>query len=199
VGYKKLSGISLLRVRNEFNAWDIFAKEMGSFLGRLHSIPKEELNSLSVLKESRSHEEWRELGRSFFERTRNVILKEYASQIENFFDAHVPRETEDFVLCHNDLGIEHILIKNGEVSGIIDWGGVALADPACDFARIYRDMGAEVTDGLIREYTNTQFDKAGLRERTIFIGRCLFFEDLFYGVGQEEYLQKSLDILRSMF
>ena len=39
-------------------------------------------------------------------------------------------------LIHNDLGTEHILLDqtSGKITGIIDWGDVALGDPAFDFS-----------------------------------------------------------------
>jgi aminoglycoside phosphotransferase (APT) family kinase protein len=35
-------------------------------------------------------------------------------------------------LIHGDLAPTNILIKEGKLSGIIDWGGLAVGDPACD-------------------------------------------------------------------
>lgn len=94
------------------------------------------------------------------------------------------------MLCHNDLGIEHILVTGNEITGIIDWGGAALADPACDYARLYRDLGEKILDSVVEE---------SLRERAIFYGKCLIFEDLFYGLTHDVYKKKSLAALDWMF
>jgi aminoglycoside phosphotransferase (APT) family kinase protein len=103
------------------------------------------------------------------------------------------------VLCHNDLGIEHILVIDNKIAGIIDWGGVAITDPACDFARIYRDVGEKVFHLVLNEYIADDATKAELRERAVFYGKCLLFEDLYYGAGQEEYEQKVFNALAWMF
>lgn len=55
--------------------------------------------------------------------------------------ASVPEPSERQVLCHNDLGAEHLLAQDGGLTGIIDWSDAALTDPAVDFARLLRDFG----------------------------------------------------------
>ena len=37
-------------------------------------------------------------------------------------------------LIHADLGPEHLLVRDGRLVGVIDWGDVALGDPALDYA-----------------------------------------------------------------
>jgi len=199
VGYKKLLGTPMLYRRNEFKEWDSFSQQLGHFLSRLHAVPTEELNELDLLTEKRSFEDWQKHGQTFFEKTKFLIPKRYLSQIETFFSSEPPKSVGNLVLCHNDLGIEHILVVESKVIGIIDWGGTALADPACDFARIYRDVGEKVLDIILAEYTVAQATKGELRERAIFYGKCLLFEDLFYGLEQEEYMQKALVALEWMF
>lgn len=45
---------------------------------------------------------------------------------------------------HGDLAIEHVLVApaSGAVTGIIHWSDAARTDPAVDFGRIERDLGA---------------------------------------------------------
>ena len=42
--------------------------------------------------------------------------------------------TADRVLCHADLVPEHVLVRDGAVAGIIDWGDARVTDPAIDLA-----------------------------------------------------------------
>ena len=42
--------------------------------------------------------------------------------------------TADRVLCHADLHPEHVLVRDGAVAGIIDWGDARVTDPAIDLA-----------------------------------------------------------------
>jgi aminoglycoside phosphotransferase (APT) family kinase protein len=37
-------------------------------------------------------------------------------------------------LVHADLGPEHLLVRNGRLSGVIDWGDMRVGDPALDYA-----------------------------------------------------------------
>jgi aminoglycoside phosphotransferase (APT) family kinase protein len=176
-----------------------FAEQIGAFLNRLHAIPKNELDELKILVEDKSFSNWQAHSRSFYEKTKHLIPKMYYPEIEIFFSSKPQNQSFDKVLCHNDLGIEHILVTNDKVSGIIDWGGVAIADPACDFARIYRDVGPKILDMVLAKYNTTPTDRGQIRERAIFYGKCLIFEDLYCGIREDEYLQKSLKALSWMF
>ena len=117
-----------------------------------------------------------------------MIPAQYHDKIENFFHSQPPQKVNDLVLCHNDMGIEHILVTEDKITGIIDWGGNVLTDPACDFARMYRDLGEKVLDQMLYNYQNSQIDKKEVRERAIF-----------YGIEQKEYKEKCLSALNWMF
>lgn len=52
--------------------------------------------------------------------------------------------TPEPVLLHGDLSPEHVLADaDGTVTGIIDFGDVAVGDPAWDFVYLYADYGIE--------------------------------------------------------
>jgi aminoglycoside phosphotransferase (APT) family kinase protein len=38
------------------------------------------------------------------------------------------------VLTHSDLGPTHLLVRDGELAGVIDWGDARVGDPALDYA-----------------------------------------------------------------
>lgn len=199
VGYEKLEGSPLILEMADYDSWAKFTEQIGSFLNQLHSIPQNELDNLGILVEDKSYSDWQAHSLPFYEKTKHLIPKIYYSEIEIFFSSKPQVQVIDKVLCHNDLGIEHILVADGKVSGIIDWGGVAIAARACDFARIYRDVGPKILDMVLAKYDATPADKGQIRERAIFYGKCLIFEDLYCGIREEEYLQKSLKALAWMF
>lgn len=182
-----------------FNLWNTFAEQIGTFLNRLHSIPTNELDNLNILVEDKPFSDWQAHSLPFYEKTKHLIPNMYYPAIEAFFISKPENQATDKALCHNDLGIEHILVTDDKVSGIIDWGGVALTDPACDFARIYRDVGPKILDMVIAKYDTTPAVRDQIRERAIFYGKCLIFEDLYCGIREYEYLQKSLKALTWMF
>ena len=37
-------------------------------------------------------------------------------------------------LIHADLGPEHLLVRDGRLAGVIDWGDMRLGDPALDYS-----------------------------------------------------------------
>ena len=175
------------------------SEQIGHFLSKLHAIPNDELNKLDLLVEKRSFQDWQELGQLYYQKTKSSVPERYHSAVEAFFHSGAPDGFTELVLCHNDLGIEHILTSDDEVTGIIDWGGSALADPACDLARIYRDTGETLLDSILDAYMITNSKKEGIRARAIFYGKCLIFEDLFYGTEQDVYRKKCLSALEWMF
>jgi aminoglycoside phosphotransferase (APT) family kinase protein len=45
-----------------------------------------------------------------------------------------PPEPERLSVCHGDFHPLNILVQDGKITGIVDWGGVRIADPALDIA-----------------------------------------------------------------
>lgn len=46
-------------------------------------------------------------------------------------------------LIHADLGPEHLLVRDGRLAGVIDWGDMRLGDPALDYAWVLNGPFAE--------------------------------------------------------
>jgi len=199
VGYQKVKGVPLIETSESFSDWDSFGREIGRFISHLHSIPTTELSELKLKIENKTNQEWQGHSYPFYEKTKYLIPERFYSKIEGFFKTTSLDYQTELVLCHNDLGIEHILVEGNKVSGVIDWGGVALTDPAADCARIYRDVGEEILNKVLIGYLRTEVDISAIRERAIFMGKCLVFEDLFCGLRDEVYLKKALRAMEWMF
>jgi aminoglycoside phosphotransferase len=105
--------------------------------------------------------------------------------LERFLAAAPPPEPTSVVLCHNDLGAEHLLVEwTGRaltLTGVIDWTDAALADPARDLARLQRDLGADMVEAIAAADGRDRSDAD--RERTTFLARCALLEDLAHGVA----------------
>ena len=41
------------------------------------------------------------------------------------------------VLAHGDLHVRHVLVEDGSLSGVIDWGDVCVADPSIDLSLVW--------------------------------------------------------------
>jgi aminoglycoside phosphotransferase (APT) family kinase protein len=103
--------------------------------------------------------------------------------VEDFPGRTPPAEPRAAVLCHNDLGAEHVLVDVGAsaVTGVIDWADAAIADPARDLAPIYRDLGPAVF-GSTLDHDGGHFGAAD-RGRAAFYARCKLLEDVAYGLS----------------
>jgi aminoglycoside phosphotransferase (APT) family kinase protein len=111
----------------------------------------------------------------------------------------VPAPGPHRVLVHNDLGAEHLLVDEGRLSGILDWGDAAVSDPAVDFARLLRDFGPAFLDDVVAAYGGPPDD--GFPDRVLFLARCAALEDLAYGVatGRADYSSAARASLGRLF
>ncbi|MDN5852698.1 MAG: phosphotransferase [Actinomycetia bacterium] len=100
----------------------------------------------------------------------------------------VPPPARQRVLVHADLGAEHVLERNGLLTGVIDWSDAAISDPALDFARLYRDFGPAFLITALEAYGAIDDPEAAM-VRIEFFARCAALEDLAYGRdhGRSEY------------
>lgn len=198
IGYRKIDGEPLLFKRKTFGGWKDFYIKIGEFLSSIHSIQVQDFNGLDIDREQQSLESWLRDSLDLFNESKDLFPKEYIYQIESFFNTPPPISTWEERFCHNDLGIEHILVNNNVVSGVIDWGDSALSDPATDLGRIYRDLGTDALDGVLGTYLPPQ--KEDVRERAIFYGKCTLFDDM--SVDRDkypEYIKKSIEGLSFLF
>lgn len=109
----------------------------------------------------------------------------------------LPAATTSLVLCHADLGAEHLLSDGKELTGVIDWSDAAITDPALDFARIYRDFGPSALEAALEAYG----DLPGAFPRIRFFARCAALEDIDWGrtTGDERYVRAGTTALSWLF
>jgi aminoglycoside phosphotransferase (APT) family kinase protein len=90
-------------------------------------------------------------------------------------------------LVHSDLGSEHMLVREGRLVGVIDWGDVRLGDPALDYSWL-----------LHGPFPDWDVDPE-LRRRARFYHRLAPFYSVHYGVftRQPGYVGRELTTLRS--
>lgn len=61
-----------------------------------------------------------------------------------------PENPDRLVICHGDFHGNNILIQEGEVSGVLDWSGFLVGDPAYDIG-IIKVLGTVVAPALFTE------------------------------------------------
>lgn len=89
-----------------------------------------------------------------------------------------PRTTHQ-VTAHNDLGVEHILVNDGSVCGIIDWADAATANGFVDFAGIWGWGGDAAVAACFDSYY-VEPDSNDLAQIRI-QGICYALEQIYYG------------------
>jgi aminoglycoside phosphotransferase (APT) family kinase protein len=91
------------------------------------------------------------------------------------------------VLVHSDLLPEHMLVREGRLVGVIDWGDTQIGDPALDYTWL-----------LHGPFPHWEVDDE-LRRRAFFYHRLSPFYSVHYGVftKQPDYVERALVTLSS--
>ncbi|WP_170109643.1 phosphotransferase [Melghirimyces profundicolus] len=154
-GYRKLEGVPLSRMGSRHVPVSA-AKEIGRFLSTLHSLPKEE----GFPPDHRDPQAWTGSFLELFDRAEKKILTELdpeTGKAVTGWCALLSEHLKDasFSLCpvHGDLAADHLLVRNGHLSGVIDWGDARSGDPAHDFAALWKDLGEAFAREVARHYT----------------------------------------------
>ncbi|GAA4709969.1 hypothetical protein GCM10023215_59640 [Pseudonocardia yuanmonensis] len=171
---------------------------LGTVLAALHALPPARLNGV-VEVDDVEPDVWHDEATETYEAVQGAIPADLRGGVERFLAEPPPPAPERRVLTHNDLGIEHVLVDDVRVTGIIDWSDAAVADPAVDLGRILRDLGRAALDRAVDACGAG--DGEPLRTRALFYARCTLLEDLAHGLqpGREQYAAKSLEALPWLF
>jgi aminoglycoside phosphotransferase (APT) family kinase protein len=206
LAYRKLPGTPLLDLPAPPHPERI-AATLTEFLAALHETPRDQVAEL-VETDDQPLTEWLAETTELHRAVAGLVPPPYRQRVEAFLGTMPPPDGSTLVFSHNDLGIEHVLAdpRTWAVTGIIDWSDAALADPACDFGLLFRDLGPAalpLRQGGSRIAAPGEPPDAtqALRERAVFYARCGMLEDLAYGVetGQRRYTDKSLAALEWLF
>ncbi|WP_367135612.1 phosphotransferase [Saccharothrix sp. HUAS TT1] len=133
-------------------------RELGLFLRALHDCPTGEPARLGVPGAGR--------GAARFEAE---VLPLLPADLHE--DAHAVlaagRRPVDHALVHGDLGPDHVLTADGELTGVIDFGDAHLGDPAVDLAWPLHGATPEFADAVADAYgaTDDQRERALVRHR----------------------------------
>ena len=102
---------------------------------RLHAIDGEEL--LAEVREAGEDETWFTLD-GLFETQRSFVEKASPALGRAFewLCRERPPEPESRVICHGDMQPLNILTRDGEITGVVDWGHAIVADPAYELGRM---------------------------------------------------------------
>lgn len=146
-----VSAVIMSRVKGRPIAADDAAfSDVGTNLRRLHRVT---MPGFGWLAEGSKHPSWRSFLSAICDETRK-LAPDVADAAESAISKHA--DTLDAVdtaaLCHGDLKAAHILVYDGRLTGVIDWGDALFADPWFDIARFAHRSPAASRDLLLKSY-----------------------------------------------
>jgi aminoglycoside phosphotransferase (APT) family kinase protein len=152
----------------------IDVEELGELLRRLHAIPVEDVRHL-VKEDHDPLQQWLDEAAELYRRHESRLTPHQRSKIEAFLAETPPAQAKPdrLVFSHNDLGIEHVLVDRGKITGIIDWSDAAICDPAYDYGLLIRDLGEKAPD-----------PPPDCEARALFYAKCSAIEDFDYGLDR---------------
>jgi len=169
------------------------AKQLGAFLTALHSFSIPRAKKIGV-----TQTEVLTFWKTRLEIIRDVVFphigqpeQEWINRLFQDFIALLAKRPFQLVLTHGDLAPEHILVdpQTHVITGIIDFGDVAIDDPAYDF-QCSRYYGKEFLHNVYGAYTRSRDEVFDLRRQ--------FYEDRLpvtnlehsIKIGEPEWIQK---------
>jgi aminoglycoside phosphotransferase (APT) family kinase protein len=198
MAYPLLPGEPLLRVPGTRRP--AVGAALGRFLRALNDLDPAPVRHLLEVDDD-PLTDWLDGARADAVAVHDLIPARHREAVERFLDAPPPAGAPATALAHTDLGAEHVLIEpdRGAVTAIIDWGDVALADPARDLGKLQRDLDPADHAAAVTAYG--PLPDPGVPERATFHARCALLEDLAYAhrYGRPEYLANSLAAFPRLF
>jgi aminoglycoside phosphotransferase (APT) family kinase protein len=90
-------------------------------------------------------------------------------------------------LVHGDLTTAHVLVENGAVSGLLDWGHAMVADPADDLAWLLVAAPSDAVESILEAYQlrRTELTDPHLAERAMLAGELALARWLLFGVRSD--------------
>ncbi len=170
-GYKMIKGGELTPEAFEDLPEDVkkkIAQQLGEFLSALHRLSPE------FVIDDRA---WR--SPAFFEKRYSTnrreilaenIARDLLGRIDNFYKKFSEMEISRSNVVHADLSSRHILLspEKTNISGIIDFGEMAVGDPADDFQGFW-SYGEDFLKEVLRHYALEKDDSLTNRSHLYFI------------------------------
>ena len=202
-GYAKLPGVPGIELDPTQLEFSRLAPVLGGFLSFLHAFPVNTATLLGVPEVASGVmiENARAEALSDVDVVRRVEVDVPEGELRSFLEAGIVTDQHSPiipVLVHRDLAAEHILLDRltQEVTGIIDWSEISVADPAIDFAGIFHWGGVDFTNAVLSHYD--QEPDCGLLTRAQFFATCKGIADITFGLETHrlEYIHAGVRALR---
>lgn len=187
VGYELIKGSPLWKtsftsIKNE-EVLNRLASQLVRFLIEIHSISKDKFQ----LEKNNPREQMVELYQSIQNKLYPFMREGAQQQVSQSFETFLNTKTSSSLnttLVHGDFGATNILWDPNtyEISGIIDFGGSGLGDPAYDFAGILSSFGDDFFSRCIKLYPNGN----EISERVKFYRSTFALQEALHGVENND-------------
>jgi aminoglycoside 2''-phosphotransferase len=153
------------------------AEDLALFLRELHSISVETV--LSHAQHSSGVEEMEDLYKRLETKVFPFMKQEAIEETEQrFTDFFRSCQTAEVSIVHGDFGCSNILWDKERVSGIIDFGGAGIGDPAYDVAGLLASYGEEFINMMIPHYPEI----TSFQERVHFYKSTFALQEALFGI-----------------
>ncbi len=169
------------------------ADTLAGFLNMLHALP---LDTVGVPDEADDPlAEWRELFTDVDARVLPLLPAKIATAVRHRFERFlVSGKPLPRTVIHGDFGTGNILVDDGRISGVIDFAGCAIGDPAYDLASLSAGLGDDFLTLMRRTYRGID----AMRDRIGFYRSTFPLLDVLFGLdhGDDGALNAGLEALR---
>lgn len=174
------------------------ARDIAKFLDLLHSLDVDKSISLD-----NQLEDWYNLKDRLEKTLPKYFEVNEVKWLSDFFDDFLKSpffENPQFKLIHRDFSSDHILMGfDHHISGIIDFGDLALGDPAFDFTGLYICYGKDFMN-LVLSYYSLELDSDFLSRIESFYIKQVYFHNFLYAIelNEEEALNQAIEQIRNL-
>lgn len=179
---------SLLGLKNDVQLKGL-ASQLASFLVGIHLISGETASRELQLEARNPREEmnclYKKIQHILFPFMKKESQEEVTESFENFLKGE-SLSNINLALIHGDFGASNILWKQGtgDISGIIDFGGSGIGDPAYDFAGILSSYGEDFFNMCVDLYPNGK----EIAKRVQFYRSTFALQEALHGIENDDLL-----------
>ena len=197
MAYKRIDGEPLTREEASQIDTDYLVESFANLLSELQDTPISLFKQVPVY----TNEVWRtqyfELYNQILDKIAPRLDETIVESIKTIFDEPLNKSNYfDFIpaLIHRDLTSDHILNKDREITGVIDWGDACFGDPAFDLAGFIMDYDPNLVTQLIETLDVPEH----CLKRARFYAKISPFYECLYGLetGDEKIINTGLMKIR---
>ncbi|MBV8434896.1 MAG: phosphotransferase [Candidatus Eremiobacteraeota bacterium] len=199
-GYRRLRGATLSSLHLDASAYERVAGELGRFLRALHAIDARPLLAAGLETDDFGRLDHAKRGPKARARLAELHDAGLVADVRPYLDvldsiAPAGVREHRLGLVHGDLYAKHVVIDDGRIAGVIDWGDVHFGDPAVDLAIAFGAL-----PGAARATFATAYGGIGPETWRLARYRATYHAALLahygYHVGSRELLDAGLSGLR---